>query len=567
MKVLGISPDLIISSAALVIDGEVVAGGAEERFTRQKRTRAFPINAIRFSLKQAGLTIRDIDFVAVAWNPGRYFEKYNPVFSSHRRERGEYLYSVPDNLLRLFGERKVTETEERIVVDGHEVRILYVDHHLAHAANAFLLSPFHEAAILTVDGMGEFDTTSFAVGSGSTINTYQTVAYPHSLGLFYATFTEFLGFQPDSDEWKVMALASYTNAQNEFTPLVDKLVALREDGGFELDLTYFNYYNPRQGRFWAPKFEELFGRPRDKDDDLEARHYRIAAAMQEITEKALVHMLTALHRQTGKENVVVSGGVFMNSVFNGKILELTPFRDLFISSCPDDSGTAIGAALYVDHARGDHVKRHQMTQNYYGPGYSDDEIRATLERFKIHSEYVPDVEVYTAKQLAAGKIIGWFQGRMEFGQRALGARSILADPRDPDMKDKVNRTIKYREAFRPFAPAILAKRAGEYFEGTGAASVPFMEKVYFIREEKRALIPAVTHVDGTGRLQTVDRFSNQRYRRMIEEFEKLTGVPIVLNTSFNLNGEPIVCSPEDALRTFFSSGLDLLVLGSNVVSK
>lgn len=567
MKVLGVSPDLIISSAGLVIDGEVVAAGAEERFTRQKRTRAFPIRAMTYCLDYAGLSLQDIDAVAMAWNPGRYFEKYNPVFSGHRRERGEYLYSVPDNLLRLLPERSVGTIQQEITVNDEPVRVVYVEHHLAHAALSYFLSGWDEAAILTADGMGEVDTCGFYAGRGNRIEPLQTIQYPHSLGLFYAAFTEYLGFKPDSDEWKVMALSSYAPYENRWTPMVQELVHLRDDGTFDLDLRYFNYYNPRSGQMFSKRFVDRFGPPRNPSEPITERHYQIAAAMQAVTERTLSHMLAHLYQMTGLDRLCVSGGLFMNCVYNAKISQQTPFRSVFVSSAPDDSGTSIGAALWTAYHLLGETNRTEQVHNFYGPGYTDDEIGQTLQRLKIGSERVEDIASFTAQHLAEGKLIGWFQGRMEFGQRALGHRSILADPRRSDAKDMVNRTVKYREDFRPFAPAILKERVYDYFEVTGSPEVDFMEKVYSIRLDRRKELPAVTHVDGTGRLQTVDRETNPEFYALIKAFADRTGVPVILNTSFNLNGEPITCSPEDAIRTFYTSGLDMLVLGHYVIRK
>jgi carbamoyltransferase len=340
-----------------------------------------------------------------------------------------------------------------------------------------------------------------------------------------------------------------------------------QNGQVELDLSYFSYYLYDQLYFYSEKLVKEFGEPRKTDSELTERHYQIAGALQAITEEVLEKCLNHLYEIVGSKNVVVSGGVFMNSVFNGKITQRTRFEDMFISSCPDDSGASIGAALYVYNIKAKDAKREVQSHNYYGPEFTNDEIKDILKKYKIVKEYKTNVEEYVAKAIASGKMVGWFQGRMEFGQRALGNRSILCDPRDPKMKDKINSAVKYRESFRPFAPSILEEYKLEYFDMPRNVSVPFMERVYVINNEKQKTIPAVTHIDGTGRLQTVRKEDNPRYYRLIQEFQKITGIPVVLNTSFNLNGEPIVCTPTDAIRTFYSCGLDMLVLGNYVIEK
>lgn len=567
MRILGIGPEVWIASAALLKNGTVVAGAAEERFDRRKMSRKFPREAIQHCLSVDKSKMEDIDYVAVGWNPGIYLGTYNYRFSDAARWRPEFLYQIPNNVLRLLEDKSVDYVEQIFKQPKGKMRILYVTHHLAHAANAFYLSPFNEAAILTVDGRGEEETAFFGAGKKNKITSLKTVPFPHSLGLFYSAVTQFLGFEPHADEWKVMALAAYGDRDNSEYEKFKKIVELKPDGMFETDITYFDYVLYGRPHFYSDKFPLLFGEPRKPDELITKRHRQIAAALQQITEEALVHMLVWLAKKTKQKNLVVSGGVFMNSVFNGKIHELTPFENVFISSCPDDSGIALGAAAYVHHDILGLPRMRPMEHNYWGPEYSDKEIKETIAKYKLNATHVKDVEKRAAKMLADGKIIGWFQGKMEFGQRALGNRSILADPRRAEMKDLVNRVIKYRESFRPFAPSVLEEHVATYFDCEACARVPFMERVFRIRPEKRDLIPAVTHVDGSGRLQTVGRKHNPRYYKLIEEFGKLSGIPIVLNTSFNLKGEPIVCTPTDAIRTFNSSGLDALVMGNYILTK
>ena len=496
-------------------------------------------------------------------------EKYNPIYSSNRRFRGDYFYHVPDNLFRLTdGEVRNSKYTRQIIDYGDkELDLYFITHHLCHAANGFYLSPFSEAAVFTSDGRGEKDTTVFMHAKNNKINIIKSIEIPHSLGSFYSTFTEYLGFNPDSDEWKVMALSSFAESNNEYYQKLKDTVFLLEDGTFRLDTSYYNEYVHELPSLLTEKLIQLIGEPRKKSEEILQKHYKIASAMQKITEETLVHMLNWLHDQTGSDNIVLSGGIFMNSVFNGKIKNLTKFKNVFISDSPDDSGLSIGAALYLYHDIKNKNKRMNNVHNYHGPSYSNDSIKEILDKYCISYNRVDNIEKETAKLLSEGNLIAWFQDKMEFGQRALGNRSILADPRNEHTKDHVNKSIKYRESFRPFAPAILDEYKTEFFEMDKNEDVMYMEKVYPIKTEKRKLIPAVTHIDGTGRLQTVKLSTNEKFYKLIDYFRQLTGIPVLLNTSFNLNGEPICCSPTDAIRTFYSSGLDVLVLSNFIIKK
>lgn len=568
MKILGINFDIWITSACLLENGKIIAACPEERLNRQKQSRDFPWKAINFCLKEANCTIKDIDHVVLGWNPGAHINKYNGRFSQGSRWRGEQLVSVANSLLGIHNEPRAYEVIQKIKLQNSKLNIVYIDHHKAHAG-IFFLSPFKEAAILTCDGRGEHDTLTFCIGEGNKIIELDNIKFPHSIGMLYGSVTQFLGFKRDSDEWKVMALYSYcVGKENPYLSKMRKLVTLLPEGKFELDLTYFDYYLYDVPNFYGDKFVKEFGKPRKKEEEITERHQQIAHALQVVTEEIMTHTLNYLHEKTKKDYLVVSGGSFMNSVFNGKILKNTPFKDVFVSSCPDDSGTSIGAACYLYNHLLDNVERGEMIHNYLGPSYSETEIEDTLNKYKIPHLKIDDVELFAAKKISEGKIVGWMQGKMEFGQRALGNRSILADPRDPQMKDKINACIKYRESFRPFAPAILIEEVENYFEIPGFnKEVRFMEKVYPIKQEVQKLIPAVTHIDGSGRLQTVKKEHNPRFHKLISEFRNITNVPIVLNTSFNLNGEPIVCSPTDAIRTFYSCGMDILIMGDYVIEK
>jgi len=568
MKIIGINNEMFISSASLINDGKIIAASAEDRFSRNKLTREFPQKAIAYCLKDADIKIDEIDYFAVSLNPGVYFEKFNPVFSGKRRHHIEQVYSVPDYLMHFHGRPAVDYLYQEVVGNFGKNRVFFIIHHRAHAANGFFLSPFSSAAIFTADSQGEFESTTFCHGQGNKINLIKSINYPHSLGALYSTFTEFLGFKANSDEWKVMALAAYTDQYNKFYKLLkSEVIKFQADGNFELNLSYFNGFLHDQPNLYTEKLVKAFGKARERNEELQERHFEIAAALQKISEEVVVHLLNWLFQKTREKNLVLSGGFFMNSVFNGKVLELTPFENLFISSCPDDSGNCFGAALYLyNHIMGGD-RGSPMSHNYYGPRYTNREIEETLKGYNLKYKYEDHILQKTAKLLSEGNIVGWFQDRMEFGQRALGDRSILADPRKVEMKDKVNKAVKFRESFRPFAPAVLKEKQKEYFEIGKGGDAPFMEKVYPVIISKRDQIPAVVHVDGSGRIQTVIKELNPKFYSLIEEFEKITNVPIVLNTSFNLNGEPIVCTPSDAIKTFYSCGLDVLVIGNYIVQK
>lgn len=577
MKVLGISPDVWISSAAIVEDGRVLSAVAEERLSRKKMSAAFPSLSIESCLKDSNLKINQIEIVAAAWNPGVHISSASGRHTGPARWRGEYLATFPASLMNHFGNPNIDKIEELIEIEDQQIRLSFINHHLAHAASAFYLSPFKRSAVLTVDGRGENETCSWCLGTENGLEKLQSTLLPHSLGLFYSTITEYLGFAPHSDEWKVMALASYGRDTEIYYKLLNSLINKLDNGSFELDLSYFSYYLfDKQSRLYTPKIVDLLGPARSKNGPVEQKHYDIAKALQLVFEEVFTHMLNHLQKITGEKNVSIAGGAAMNSVFNGKIRQATNFTDVFVPSCPDDTGVSVGAALYAAAEEGklknkDNPKwiflRDKQTHNYWGPSYSNSEIKETLERYKISFKESSQVAKDVAAMLAIGKLVGWFQGRAEFGQRALGNRSIIADPRYSATKDKVNAAVKYREGFRPFAPAVLAERARDYFELPEGVEVPFMEAVYQVKPEKHSELGAVVHVDGSGRLQTVTRDTNQIFYDLINEFGKITKIPILLNTSFNLNGEPIVSTPTDAIRTFYSCGLDVLVLGNFIIIK
>jgi carbamoyltransferase len=565
MKILGINSAGFNTSTALIIDGEIIYAVEEERLNREKRTRNFPSLGIKDALKTAGLKIEDLDAIAIAWNPAVNLELHNVAQSSKIRYLGEIFYNVPSSLMNIKGNNESMYSRQLIEFkDGAKLDIYYITHHLSHAST-FYYSPFSNASIMTIDAFGEKECVLFAEGNDTDLKTIWTQEFPHSLGAFYSTITEFLGFQPQSDEWKLMGAAPYGDPDEFYTKL-KKLVIFKNEG-FELDLSFFNFYMfHRPGRF-TQKFSDYIGiPPNPKDKPLSKQYYNLAASAQKIMEEIYFHLLNQLYSKSQyKDNLVLAGGVVFNSVANGKILQNTSFKEVYIPPVPDDSGGSLGAAFYVYHQLSKKKRVKHLSSNYLGPSFSEDEIQIELDKYKLQYTKLENPSLKAAELIYNGKIIGWFQGRLEFGDRALGNRSILADPRDSSMKDKVNETIKYREPFRPFAPSILNEKVSEYFDN--AVSTPFMEKVFPIKKEKQEIIPAVTHVDGSGRLQTVTEEQNKLYYSLIKEFEKLSGIPIVLNTSFNLKGEPMVASPKDAIRTFFTSGLDALILGNFLLEK
>jgi len=564
VRILGIASDLHISSAALIEDGRVVAAVAEERFTRAKHTRAFPSRAIEYCLAAGEVGLHQVDRIAVSTNPAIDLNVPDGRYSGRARWHPEGLYAIPLNLAALLGDSYQGHTTQSLQTGGGLLQIDYIYHHDAHAANAFFLSPFDTAAVLTVDGRGEDCTTQRAIGSGSALTTIDAVPYPHSLGLLYGAVTEHLGFRIDRDEWKVMGLAAYGDPHGKAYQRMRELVELRDDG-FRIDLNYFGYFlRPSRGAV-SEVFVETFGPARRPGEPLTDHHHDLAAAVQHVLEVALEHLLVGLAQRTGLTRLAAGGGTFMNSVFNGKITARTPFEEVFVSSCPDDSGTSIGAALYSHCVLSDGRRGPAQTHNFYGPSYGQAEIDRALEAAKLTAATSEDPAHTAARALASGQIVGWFQGAMEFGQRALGHRSILADPRDPRTRDRVNQAVKFREPWRPFAPAVLAEQFSDLF-GT-EPPVPFMERTLPVLAEAKDLISAAVHVDGSARPQSVSVDSDPLFHRLITRFRELTGVGAVLNTSFNLAEEPIVCSPQDALRTFYSSGLDILVLGNRVLTK
>lgn len=554
----------------------MIAATEEERFRRVKHWAGFPSLAVEFCLKEAGISLAQVDHIAIGRDPrAKLFKKL--LFLA--KNPGGGLRAVKD---RMGNARKVSSLEEEfaLIEPGIDVQALkskihQVEHHRSHLASAFFASPFKEAALLSIDGSGDFTTTMIGTGLDNKITVLDSVDFPHSVGLFYTAFTQLLGFPHYGDEYKVMGLAPYGKPQ--YVDRLREVIQFRPDGLFRLDLRYFvsaksgiiSYgedHIPVVAPLYSDFMIEKFGAPRKKEEPLSEYHKDLAASVQRVTEELIFHILTHLHKRTGLDSVCIAGGVAQNSVANGKLTRNTPFKNIYIPSAGHDAGISMGAALYVYNQVLGQPRAEPVWTAYTGSRFTNEEIEVYLKSRNIDYVRYPDAELYekVADRLIDAGVIGWFNGRAEFGPRALGARSILADPRRADAKDLLNSKIKRRESFRPFAPSILKEYVPEYFEVTDI--VPFMEKVFPIRQDKRPLIPAVTHADGTGRLQSVDKAVSPRYYDLIDAFRKKTGVPILLNTSFNEN-EPIVNSPEQALDCFLRTSMDMLVLENCVISR
>lgn len=563
------------SSACLVRNGKMVAAAEEERFRRTKHWAGFPSEAIKYCLDAAGVDLEDVTHIAVNSDPR----------SNLLRKLGFAVLRRPDvklvlERIRNAKQRASVEDELSLAFPGSHFQgeVRRVEHHLSHLSSAFHVSPFNEAAVVSVDGFGDFSSAAWGVGRGVDIEIDGKVYFPHSLGTFYQAMTQFIGFPHYGDEYKVMGLAPY--GEPKYMDEMRQIVLLQDDGSYRLNLDYFVYHkerveyewknsSPSVGRLFSPKLEELLGPVRGQDEELTQRHKDIGRSVQAMYEEAFFHLLHKLHDRHQVDALCLAGGCAMNSVANGKVSRHTPFKNVYIQSAAGDAGGAIGAAFVVHHQTSNVGRSFVMDHAYWGPEFSNNELkeeveslRAILEGQGCVIEFIEDegeLCCRTAEAISEGMVIGWFQGRMEWGPRALGNRSIVGDPRRADMKDILNQKIKRRESFRPFAPSILRESVAEWFEQDD--DVPFMMKVFQIREEQRSRVPAVTHADGSGRLQTVYSRSNPRYYRLINAFEDITGIPIVLNTSFNEN-EPVVCKPSEAIDCFLRTKMDVLVLGN-----
>jgi carbamoyltransferase len=586
-SILGISAYYHDSAAALVRDGEIAAAAQEERFTRKKHDAGFPHHAVAYCLREEGLGIEDLDYVAFYDKPLLKFER---ILENYLGVAPRGLRSFLTAMPVWMKEKIFTRDLVRDHLPGLKAPILFAEHHESHAASAFYPSPFSEAAVLTMDGVGEWATSSYGVGRGKDLDLFAELHYPHSLGMLYSAFTYYTGFKVNSGEYKVMGLAPY--GEPRYVDMIfDKLVQLREDGSFKLNMSYFNYLNGLTMTNGA--FDRLFGGPpRKPESDVTQREMDLAASIQKVTEEVMMRMARHAHRETGMENLCLAGGVALNCVGNGRLLREGPFKRLWIQPAAGDAGGAVGVALAVWHkvlgndrqppARGDGMKG-----SYLGPAFSDDEIERFLESAGAVYEKLPRQRVIdrTAELLAQENVVGWLHGRMEFGPRALGGRSILGDARSRKMQSVMNLKIKFRESFRPFAPSVMREHVAEYFELDEDS--PYMLLVAPVRESRRipmtaaeerlfgieklnvprSDIPAVTHVDYSARIQTVDAAVNPAYHALLKRFHELTGCAVLVNTSFNVRGEPIVCTPRDAYLCFMRTEMDYLVLESFVLDK
>jgi carbamoyltransferase len=561
MNILGLSFFYHDAAAALVRDGELVAACAQERFSRKKHDSEFPELAVEFCLKQAGITLEQVDHIVFYEKP---FVKFDRILlcalGTWPHSYKGFLKAIPiwmkDKIrIRHYIQKKLNTDKD----------ILFCGHHMSHAASAFLVSPFEKAAIITADGVGEWDTTCIGYGEGNRIVLEKKIEFPHSVGLFYSALTAYLGFKVNDAEWKVMGLAPYGEPKylDQFLQLVD----IKPDGSFRLNMDYYAHH-------WSEntmlnRWERLFGEPpRKPETELAKYHYDIARSGQAAVEKIMINMARAVHERYPCDALCIGGGVGLNSVANWKILKQgTGFKNIFIQPAAGDDGGALGAAFWVWNCVHGQPRKFTMNHAFWGPAYSDDEIQAALDRIGAKYEKLSREQLVerTVKAIAEDKVIGWFQGRQEFGPRALGSRSILANPGNPKMKDIINAKVKFREWFRPFAPSVLKEKAHIYFDMPEGFDSPYMLLVPQVRQEWRAKLSAITHEDGTGRVQTVEPNIVPLYYELIKRWGEVSGVPVILNTSFNVRGEPIVTTPENAYNTFVKTGIDVLVMGSYIL--
>ncbi len=570
MVILGLNYYFHDSSACLVKDGKLIAAIEEERLNRQKHTREFPVLSSKRCLKIAGLDYTDVDHIAVSIKPNHNWGKKLFFLLFHLAgmfKSGNLMRFVAYHLghTYLMQRNFWAWYREHWGSKKSGPKVHFIEHHLTHVAGSFFVSPYKEAALLGIDGAGEWATTWVGHGQDNKITKISENFFPHSLGSFYETVTQFCGFKPNYDEGKTMGLAPMGNPDT-YKKQVEKIISVDKEGRFKLDLSYFNFQYLANQRY-SNKFVQVFGQPRKPDEPFQDRHHDIAAAFQKVLENKVLEICDILYSKTKADYLVIAGGVSLNSVMNGRIVRESAFKDVYVMPAAGDNGTALGAAYYLYNGILKKPRTFEHNNPYLGTEYTNDEILKVLDGSKLPYTYEEDICDKASDLLEKGKIIGWFQGPMEVGPRALGSRSILANPAFPDMKDKINAEVKFREAYRPFAPSAIIEAKAEFFDLEEGVEAPFMLKVCGVLEEKQSVIPAVTHVDGSARLQTVNDKLHPRYYQVITSLGKKTGVPVVLNTSFNIQGEPVVESPKDAIRCFYSTGLDALVIGNYIIEK
>ena len=567
MYILGLSAFYHDSAAALIKDGDLLAAASEERFTRKKHDPDFPAHAIRYCLRQGGIEAKDLDYIGFYDKP---FVKFERLVSTYLdffpRGLSSFVKAIPVWLREKMWIK--TRIQEEL---GEDKEILFSEHHLSHAASAFLVSPFREAAILTVDGVGEWSTATRGVGRDTQIELYHEIRFPHSLGLLYSAFTYYLGFKVNSAEYKVMGLAPY--GEPVWYDKIRQLIDIKDDGSFTMDMRYFAY--PYGLVMTNRRFDDLFGGPPfPRETKPTKKQMDLAASVQKVTDEIMLKLAHTLHRETGMKQLCLAGGVALNCVANGHILRQCPFEDIWIQPAAGDAGGAVGVGFYIWNTVLGHPRTCTMRTAYYGPEYTADQIRAFLDSAGAkYSEFERERLLdETARLIDEQNVVGWFQGRMEFGPRALGSRSILGDARSPEMQSVMNLKIKFRESFRPFAPTVLLEKTSEWFEFDATKhESPFMLLVCQVRPDRyvngKSMIPAVTHVDGSARLQTLRREDNPLYYDLIRKFDERTGCPVIINTSFNVRGEPIVCTPKEAYTCFMRTNMDALVMDRFVLYK
>lgn len=561
MNILGINYFFHDASACVVRDGELIIALEEERFTRKKHATDFPVNAIDQCLKNAGMKPSDIDHIAVSIQPSKHWLKKVAYGLSLGRKMGPFVNHELKG--SFFKQRDFKKWLKGFTSGGPLPTVHFVEHHLSHIIGSYYLSPYENAALLSLDGSGEWSTLFVGEARNGLVRKFSETMFPHSLGSFYEAATEFCGFRPNYDEGKTMGLAPFGDP-SRFYDVAEKIVSVNEDAQVRIDLSYFEYQNWSRRRCSA-KFYQVFGKPRGRNDVFLDHHHDVAAAFQKVLEEKVLEICRYLEKKSDAEYLVLAGGVSLNSVMNGRILRETRFKDLYVMPAAGDNGTSIGAAYYVHHEVLGNKRRFSHSDPYVGTCYAKNDVRKILDECKLRYVESGNICADAAKLLREGNIMGWFQGRMEIGPRALGNRSILADPTLAGMKDKINAEVKHREAYRPFAPSATVEAKDDYFDI--AVEAPFMLKVCDVKPDKKTVLPAITHVDGSARLQTVRKETNARYHQLLTEFGKLSGVPVLLNTSFNIMGEPIVESPLHAIRCFFSTGLDVLVIDDFIIHK
>jgi carbamoyltransferase len=563
--ILGLNSIGFNTSASLICDNKIVAAIEEERLSRDKRTRKFPEKAIKFCLNKENIKLEDLEAIAISWNPIINLENFDTNSLRNPSYFPNMLHSTINNVMKDIKDVKKEFFLQSLPLDnGKKLKIFFVNHHLSHASS-FFISNFKEASVLTVDAFGENQCVGFYSAKKNSIKKISEQNFPHSLGSFYSTFTEFCGFKPKSEEWKLMGASAY-GKKSFYQKKIESLIKFEKDGNFFLNLKYFNHYMFHRPGYVNKRLEDFLGLKKNKlNNDLKKEYFNVAFAAQKTFEKVYLNLIKNIYKKNKSKNLVLAGGSALNCVANGKVLKNSNFKNVFVPPFPDDSGAGLGAALFVNSFISKKNSQIQFKHNYLGPSYTNGEILRVLKRFKLKYEIIKNISYAASNSIMNGKIIGWFQGSLEFGDRALGNRSILADPRNKLMKDKINKSIKYRENFRPFAPAVLEEKAKEFFENYQESF--FMEKTLSIKDSKKRLIPSVTHVDGSGRLQTVSKKNNPIFYNLIKSFYDKTGIPILLNTSFNVQGEPIVCSVEDAIKNFYLSGLDELYIGNYRIKK